>query len=106
VLVNLIRNAAESITAGGRQDGRVIVEAFLSESGRVVLKVQDNGPGFDRDILAHAIAPFATTKSEGLGLGLALAHSTAESHGGQLVFENTKNGAAVSFTLSTTARDH
>src|SRR5690606_16084845 len=32
VLVNLIRNAAESITAGGRQDGRVIVEAFLSES--------------------------------------------------------------------------
>lgn len=106
VLVNLIRNAAESITAGGRQDGRVIVEAFLSESGRVVLKVQDNGPGFDRDILAHAIAPFATTKSEGLGLGLALAHSTAELHGGKLTFENTENGAAVSFTLSTTACDH
>lgn len=101
VLVNLIRNAAESITAGGRRDGRIVVEAFQAESDRVVLRVHDNGPGFDREILAHAVAPFATTKSEGLGLGLALAHSTAESHGGQLVLENTENGASVSFTLQT-----
>lgn len=105
VLINLIRNAAESITAGGRPDGRILVEASLAGAGRVMIKVADNGPGFDRDIIAHAIAPFATTKSEGLGLGLALAHSTAESHGGQLVVENTGEGAAVSFTLPTTESD-
>ena len=102
VLINLIRNAAESITAGGRPDGHILVSASLAESGRVVVKVEDNGPGFDPDILARAVAPFATTKSEGLGLGLALAHSTAESHGGQLAVENTGSGAAVSFTLPTT----
>ena len=103
VLINLIRNAAESITAGGRPDGRILVEAApAAGTGRVIVKVEDNGPGFDPDILARAIAPFTTTKSEGLGLGLALAHSTAESHGGQLVVENTGSGAAVSFTLPTT----
>lgn len=102
VLINLIRNAAESINHGGRQDGRIVVEAAPVAGARVMIKVADNGPGFDRDILAHAIAPFATTKSEGLGLGLALAHSTAESHGGQLLVENTETGAAVSFTLPTT----
>ncbi|MCC7250535.1 ATP-binding protein [Hyphomicrobium sp.] len=101
VLINLIRNAAESISSGGRSDGRIVVEADLAESGRVVVTVRDNGPGFDPDILARALTPFTTTKEEGLGLGLALARSTAETHGGQLVVESTGGGAAVSFTLPT-----
>jgi len=99
VLINLIRNAAESIGATGRKDGRVWVEAELLHTKRVALTVRDNGPGFDPDILERALAPFTTTKREGLGLGLALARSAAESHGGQLLIESTGNGAAVSFTL-------
>jgi signal transduction histidine kinase len=47
------------------------------------------------------MTPFTTTKSEGLGLGLALARSTAEIHGGQLMVESTGGGAAVSFSLPT-----
>lgn len=101
VLINLIRNAAESISSSGRPNGRIVVEADLTESSRVVVTVRDNGPGFDPDILARALTPFATTKEEGLGLGLALARSTAETHGGQLVVESTGGGAAVSFTLPT-----
>jgi signal transduction histidine kinase len=99
VLINLIRNAAESISSSGRPDGRIVLEADVSGQRRVVLSVRDNGPGFDADILQRALTPFTTTKSEGLGLGLALARSTAETHGGQLVVESTGAGATVSFTL-------
>lgn len=102
VLVNLIRNAAESISGGGRPDGRIWVEADVTEAGRVIVTVRDNGPGFDPEIMERALTPFTTTKQEGLGLGLALARSTAENHGGQLVVESTGSGAAVSFTLPTT----
>ena len=103
VLINLIRNAAESVLAGGRTDGRIAVEADLTDTNRVIVTVRDNGPGFDPDILERALAPFITTKREGLGLGLALARSTAETHGGQLLIESTGGGAAVSFTLPTTS---
>ena len=99
VLINLIRNAADSISSSGRSNGRIIVEADLTETNRVSIKVRDNGPGFDPDILTRALTPFTTTKQEGLGLGLALARSTAETHGGQLHIESTGAGAAVSFTL-------
>jgi two-component system sensor kinase FixL len=101
VLINLIRNAAESISSSGRPNGRIVVEADLTEVNRVIVTVRDNGPGFDPDILARALTPFTTTKQEGLGLGLALARSTAETHGGQLLIESTGAGAAVSFTLPT-----
>jgi signal transduction histidine kinase len=101
VLINLIRNAAESISSSGRQNGRISVEADLTEANRVLVMVRDNGPGFDPDILARALTPFTTTKEEGLGLGLALARSTAETHGGQLLVESTGAGAVVSFTLPT-----
>jgi signal transduction histidine kinase len=101
VLVNLVRNAAESIAAAREAAGRIVIEASLSDNGRVVIKVRDNGPGFDPDVLDKALlTPFTSTKETGLGLGLALARSTAESHGGQLTIESTRSGAAVSFTLA------
>lgn len=102
VLINLIRNGADAIQGSGHTDGRIMVEADTSGSDRVIVTVRDNGPGFDADILERALTPFTTTKQEGLGLGLALARSTAETHGGQLLIESTRSGAAVSFTLPTT----
>lgn len=105
VLVNLIRNAAESIAFGGQPHGRIVVEAEPAGQGRVLISVRDNGPGFDPSILDRALTPFATTKEEGLGLGLALARSTAETHGGQLLVESAGDGATVSFTLPTATED-
>jgi two-component system sensor kinase FixL len=105
VLINLIRNAAESVSASGRTAGRITVEADSTDTNRVIVTVRDNGPGFDPDILERALAPFITTKREGLGLGLALARSTAETHGGQLLIESTGTGASVSFTLPVSTND-
>ncbi|WP_409410844.1 ATP-binding protein [Bradyrhizobium sp. sBnM-33] len=61
--------------------------------------MSDNGPGIDPDLGDDAIAAFATTKPDGLGLGLSLSRSVIEAHGGELRIESTKHGTTASFTL-------
>jgi two-component system, LuxR family, sensor kinase FixL len=68
-----------------------------------MVRVQDNGPGFDADLAERAPAPFMTTKQDGLGLGLSLSRSIVEAHGGRLTIESSSSGAAVSFTLPAVA---
>jgi two-component system, LuxR family, sensor kinase FixL len=103
VVVNLVRNAAEALTDAGRYDGKVTIAADRADAGSVIVSVRDNGPGFDADVAERAVTPFATTKSDGLGLGLSLSRSIVEAHGGRLAIESTASGAAVSFTLPTLA---
>jgi signal transduction histidine kinase len=99
VLVNLVRNSAEALADAGRYDGKVVIEAESDSAGFVVFRVRDNGPGFDPDLAERAVAPFTTSKPDGLGLGLALARSIVEAHGGRLSIQSSASGAAVSFTL-------
>jgi two-component system sensor kinase FixL len=102
VLVNLVRNSVEALVDAGRHDGRIVIGASCSEDA-VSVEVRDNGPGFDPDVAERASAPFTTTKPEGLGLGLSLARSIVEAHGGMLSIESGTFGASVSFTLPRTA---
>jgi two-component system, LuxR family, sensor kinase FixL len=99
VIVNLVRNAAEALTDAGRYDGKVVIEVELDAARCVVVRVRDNGPGFDPDLVERAAAPFTTTKIDGLGLGLTLVRSIVEAHGGRLSIESDSSGATVSFTL-------
>lgn len=103
VLINLIRNAAEALADAGRIDGRIVVEAAAESDRGVRISVRDNGPGFQLDLLGRPPQPFVTTKQEGLGLGLSLARSVVEAHGGRLRIESSASGATVTFTLPTTA---
>jgi C4-dicarboxylate-specific signal transduction histidine kinase len=98
VLVNLLRNSAEALNDAGRHDGRIVVTGSR-EGEWVAIEVRDNGPGFDPGVADRADAPFTTTKPEGLGLGLSLARSIVEAHGGALSIDSGPFGAAVSFTL-------
>ena len=98
VLVNLLRNAAEALSDAGRHDGRIVVMG-AREGEAVAIEVRDNGPGFDPGVAERAAAPFTTTKPDGLGLGLSLARSIVEAHGGTLSIDSASFGAAVSFTL-------
>lgn len=98
VLVNLLRNSAEALSDAGRHDGRILVTA-ARQGEAVSIQVRDNGPGFDPGVAERAAAPFTTTKLEGLGLGLSLARSIVEAHGGRLSIESDSFGAVVSFTL-------
>jgi two-component system sensor kinase FixL len=101
VIVNLVRNSAEALSDAGRYDGKILVDAARESVNAVVIRVRDNGPGFDPDLLERASLPFTTTKEDGLGLGLSLARSIIEAHGGRLAIASTSGGATVSFTLRT-----
>ncbi len=83
VLVNLVGNALDAVK--GRPGAEVAVRAWAGE-GRVVLSVEDNGPGLDRAALARLFEPFFTTKpaGEGLGLGLPISLAIAREFGASL----------------------
>jgi C4-dicarboxylate-specific signal transduction histidine kinase len=103
VIVNLILNAVEALTEAGRHDGRIVVSAVRQRSGEIEFSVCDNGPGFYAGLADEAMTPFATTKPDGLGLGLSLARSIVETHGGKLTIATGPRGATVSFTLHSAA---
>jgi C4-dicarboxylate-specific signal transduction histidine kinase len=98
VLINLIRNAVDAITDASRYDGRIVVSA-RRENNVVSVCVADNGPGFEAGMIERAIEPFATTKPDGMGLGLSLCRSIVEAHGGKLSIGGDPTGARVVFTL-------
>lgn len=92
VLVNLVRNALDSVAdnPSGRER-RVLVGVHCRE-GRAHLEVEDSGAGCDTETLGRILEPFFTRKPEGLGLGLAISRSIAETHGGELVAEVSRLG--------------
>ena len=102
VLLNLLRNAVESIAEIGRGHGKIVVEVVRSDPGFVEVRIRDNGPGFDPALLERPIMPFTTSKPEGTGIGLAFSRSIIENHGGRLWLGGQRGGAVVHFTLPLT----
>jgi PAS domain S-box-containing protein len=83
VLINIISNAIEAMTAGG--DIRIRSD-FIEVKGIPMLKltISDNGPGMEEEILRRVFEPFYTTKTRGTGLGLAISRKIIDAHGGTL----------------------
>jgi C4-dicarboxylate-specific signal transduction histidine kinase len=99
VLVNLIINALQSMASvGGRRE--LIVQSRLDPEGNVVVAVKDSGPGIQEANLQQLFEPFFTTRSAGMGMGLAIASSIVEAHRGQIWASNNPDGGATfSFSL-------
>ncbi|MFN4004867.1 MAG: PAS domain S-box protein [Hylemonella sp.] len=100
VLVNLLKNAAESIVQAQRPPGQRHVELQVLPStveGRAVVEftVTDNGRGIAAQMMEHLYEAFFTTKAEGLGIGLSLCRSIVESHQGRIRAENLYNAGQV-----------
>jgi C4-dicarboxylate-specific signal transduction histidine kinase len=92
VLFNLLRNALESVAVQAKPaSDAVSIEVEREESG-VTVSVCDRGAGI-RDP-EKLFQPFYTTKSEGMGLGLAICRTVIESHGGRLWAEAREGGGA------------
>ena len=99
VVNNLVRNAIEALVSAGRGDGRIVIEAKRDSAQTISVSVRDNGPGLDPDLIDQPITAFATTKLDGLGLGLSLSRSIVEAHGGRLEIGSDQRGTTATFTL-------
>ncbi|MEH6625179.1 MAG: ATP-binding protein [Motiliproteus sp.] len=77
--VNLVENALQASSG----DAALVVRSRFQEEGFLLLMVEDQGPGMDFDELVRVQEPFYTTKSQGTGLGLAVAQVIARAHHGQ-----------------------
>jgi signal transduction histidine kinase len=100
VMLNLIHNAMDAMDT--IKDGHRIltVRTGRNEGHEITVAIEDSGPGIEADKLGTIFDPFVTTKSRGMGLGLAICRMTIERHGGQLSASSRKNeGALFEFVL-------
>jgi two-component system C4-dicarboxylate transport sensor histidine kinase DctB len=81
VLVNLLQNAVEALE--GVRDPRVVID-IRAMGGEVAIEISDNGPGIAAQTLEALFTPFATSKPNGLGLGLVISRDIIAEFGGRL----------------------
>lgn len=94
VLVNLLTNSIQALA--GRSQPTIVVRTRLGERDRVVLTVEDNGPGIPRDIRGRIFDPFFTTKDvgSGTGLGLAICQAMLARRGASIRYDGDYEGGA------------
>jgi two-component system sensor kinase FixL len=100
VLLNLIQNAIEALTASDGNRREVLISTRRSSSDEIEVSVIDTGPGVDPAIVPRMFDAFCTTKEQGTGLGLAISKSIVEAHRGRLDHRpNAPRGACFVVTL-------
>jgi signal transduction histidine kinase/integral membrane sensor domain MASE1 len=92
VVLNLLVNAMEAMAVPDAAGRIVVVRTACADPGTVEVSVQDTGTGIGGT--ASIFEPFYTTKAEGLGMGLSIARSIIEAHGGRIWAENNETGGA------------
>lgn len=99
VVHNLLGNAIDSMTAAHCSERIITLSAHVRADGMVQLAVHDTGPGVHDSRVATLFQPFATSKAEGMGMGLAISRSLVEQHGGRLWLESSCSGATFALAL-------
>jgi PAS domain S-box-containing protein len=100
VLLNLIFNAMEAMQAADTAHRQIIIVLRALGSDKVQVTVSDNGPGIDAADAEGLFRPFFSTKSHGMGMGLAISRSIIEAHSGRLwAGPGAERGAVFHFTL-------
>jgi len=100
VILNLVMNGIEAMDTVTDRPRELLIRSRRHGSDQVVVAVQDSGIGIDRQNLEKIFNAFYTTKSQGMGMGLAISRSIIENHGGRLwAVANDGSGVTFEFAL-------
>ena len=99
VFLNLISNAIDAVDSNRKKDGRIDIKTW-SNTSSIYIRIEDNGPGIEKENEKKVFDPFFTTKltGKGTGLGLSISYNIMEKLGGSILFENKAPNGAV-FTI-------
>jgi two-component system sensor kinase FixL len=97
-LVNLVMNAMDAVDEMPPAQRRVTIRSEV-KGADVLVSVRDTGPGLRAELVGTLFRPFATTKPHGLGVGLTIARSIVDAHGGTVEAQNNADGGAT-FTVT------
>ncbi len=98
-LIEIISNAIDAMSQGGRLHLGASVDGRKDVNGGLVLAISDTGSGIPEHVLPSVCEPFFTTRTEGTGLGLAMAKRYVDQNGGQLEITSRTGGTTVRLRL-------
>ena len=100
VILNLLRNAADAMSAIDDRPRELLVRTERDEENQVRLSVKDSGVGFTPQAADKIFEAFYTTKNDGMGIGLSISRSIIEAHQGRLwATRNDGPGSTFSFSI-------
>ena len=99
VILNLVMNGIEAMSAVTDRSRDLLIRSCKYEADKVLVAAQDSGIGIDSQNLEKIFDAFYTTKSQGMGMGLAISRSIIEDHGGQL-WTVPNNGPGMTFAFA------
>ena len=95
VLANLLNNSLKFT-----KHGKITISAEQRDkTNEAIIKIKDSGPGIDPEIIPHLFSKFKTKSEKGLGLGLYIAKSIVDAHGGKIEAHNNANSKGATFVV-------
>ncbi|HEU5195978.1 MAG TPA: MASE1 domain-containing protein [Methylomirabilota bacterium] len=105
VILNLLLNAMDAMADSAGGSRTIVLRTERSDLDAVHVAVEDTGPGLARDVEQQIFEPFYTTKPSGMGMGLSIARSIVQAHGGLIwATNNPVRGATFHLALPLTER--